>query len=345
MSDFIFPELFFQPLSGLDFPWAFKTGSRGPSDASFGPEGVVAAEVMMVYDEDAAIAAQQLLGYSWRDASTYDPGVTGATLRRVLPFQHPYYTQMYCTRIVKVEGLSPDGKAVGITGSPFQQYKILLLTLQFSRPPYALLADDEIGTDMTTGVAQEWLRYTTRVWSPGTEILSREGTTFRFAEGTGPTSTSPAATFPGSIGYPVTKVKLTMTWHQIPEFGMYDATGFPSNVLYDFFDGARLAGTVNASSFYDIDPNLLLYIQPDIQPHPLQLPPELMQLPGTENFLLQYDAVLHFLFFDPPLGPGATTAGHNTAPWADNFWYLVQSVNGGNPPFASSQFSSIFQIN
>lgn len=343
MADHPFPELEVQPGSGLSFPWAFKTDSRGPGDANFGPTGSRAVEVMIINDEDTDDALQELLGYSWRDASTYDPPTTGATLRRVLPFQHPYYTQLYCTRIVKSEGVSPLDIEIGIEGAPFQAYNLLYLTLEFSRPPYALLEDDEIGVDPTTGVAQEWLRYTTWVWSPGVEMLSREGTTFNYTSGTGPMASGQP--FPGSIGYPVVKTKLTMTWHQLPQFGIYDANNFPNNVLYDFFNGDRLTSTVNASSFFDVDIGLLLYIVPEIVPHPLQLPPDLMKL-GNENFLLQYDAILHFLFFDPPLGPGATgPGGHNTAPWADGFWYPVASVQGGNPPFASTQFSSIFQIN
>lgn len=351
MSDFVFPILEVQPTSGLTFPWAFKTDSRGPGDANFGPSGAVAVEVMQVYGEDLLEAGtdnplSQLLGYSWRDPTTLIPMTVPATLRRVLPFQHPYWQQLYCTKVVKFEGLSPDGKIIGIDG-PFQEYKIVYLTLQFSRPPYALLSDAEIPADPDTGVKEEWLRYTTRVWSPGVEILAREGQTFVYTSGTGPTSLSPAATFPGSVGQPVTKQKLTMTWHQLPEAAVYDSNGFPKNLFYDFFTGDRLVSTVNMAAFYGCDIGTLLYIIPNIEPHPLQLPPALMDLPFDETFQLQYNVILNLLFFDPPQGTGvaANTRGHNNAPWADGFWYPIASVQGNHPPFASTTFPSIFAIN
>ncbi len=348
MSDFIFPDLFDQPTSGLTFPWAFKTDSRGPGDANFGPAGATAAEVMLVYGEDLlengpSNPLSQLLGYSWRDDSTFVTDTTPSTLRRVLPWKHPYWQQLYCTKVVKFEGLSPDGKIVGIDG-PFQEYKIVLLTLQFSRPPYALLQDQDIPEDETTGVKEEWRRYTTTVWSPQIELLARQAGTYLYTSGTGPGAGNP---FPGSIGFPVMKLGLTLTWFQLPQDAVYDENGFPSNLLLDFFDGTQLPGTVNASAFKGNEVGTLLYLVPKIEPHPLQLPAALMNLDWNEGAAqLQYNVILNFLYFDPPQGPGAamSSQGHNNAIWADGLYYPIVSKQSGNPPFSSSEFSSIFAI-
>jgi len=353
-SDSPYPDLGFQPgfPQPLPFPWGFKVDGRSPSDANFGPQRQAAVEVMMIYSDDLLNTMGQptlnplslLLGYSWRDASTFVDGVSPARLRRQLPWQHPLYNQLYCTQIVKVEGLGPEGKIEETYGS-FEQYEIILLTLQFTRPPYALLEDNEVMLDPETGLPEEWLRYTTWIWDPGVEFLSREGQSFVYT-----TSGTPAVgqQFPGSLGYPVCKLKFTLTWHQIPEIGVYDADRFPYNLLYDFSSGDRLPGTVNDASFFGRPEEQFLYIVPEIIPRPLQLPPALMNIFGGEQngIVLQYDVKVHMLFFDPPLGPTETgPGGHNCAPWADLNWYRVASKQGTNPPFDSSSFPSIFQIN
>jgi hypothetical protein len=333
-----YPILTIHSTSGLTFPWAFYTGPTGSAgDANFGHGGCAAAELMLIRFEDFGVALQQLIGYSWRDASTTPP-----RLRRVLPFKHPFYTNLWCTRVVKVEGLKPDGLFVDTYG-PFETYKILRLTLQFSRPSYAVLPDNAI-LDMS-GNPQEWLRYTDRLWQPEIEVYSREGTQFRFTEGTGPTATTPAAQYPGSIGLPIPKARLARRWYQLPEFGVYNVDGFPNNVLKDYLTGAILCETLNDATFFGIPAGCLRYVAPEIIPQPLPLPPGLMQLAGNEYFQLQYDVVFHFVWFDPPLGPGATTRGHNTVPWADTFWYKATSVQSGNPQFASSTLSNLWQIN
>ncbi len=339
MSDFIFPELFVQPTSLLTFPWAFTVDGRSPGDANFGPTG---ADLLTL--DPFSNPLSQLLGFSWRDASTFNPGVTPARLRRVLPWKHPYWLQLYCTKVVKFQGLSPDGKYEDIYG-PFEQYKIVLLTLQFSRPPYAVLPDQDIPLDEDTDIPMEWLRYTTRVWSPGIEMLAQQSGQFQYTSGT---PSSPVRPFPGSIGQPVIKIKLTMTWHQLPQAAVYDEDGFPSNLLYRFDGGTRLAGTVNDAVFYGCPIGTLLYVVPQIEPHPLQLPAVLMNLDLNEGAAqLQYNVILSFLFFDPPLGSTVSASdvlGHNNAPWADGFWYPVESVQSGNTPFAYESFPYIFAI-
>lgn len=343
------PNLIIWPDTGLTFPWAWWTPppAGSISDASFGPDGVAACETMLIYWEDfeSGSPLQQILGFSWRDGSTNPP-----TLRRVTPMQHPFYEQIYCTKIVKVELIKPSGEVIASTNGPIPPYTLVRMTLQFTRPPYSILEDSEIISPFT-GLPQEWLRYTTSVWSESLDFLAREGTFFKFSTAGTPNGKQ----FPGSIGLPACRSRLTMTWYQLPQLGVYNANGFPQNMNYDYTDGTtRLPGTVNAAEdgptdFLGIAEECLLYLVPDIQPHPLQLPAALMNL-GTfaeaNPANLQFNAVITFLFFDPPAGPSETKRGHNLAPWADNFWYYVVTQQApNNPPFASTQFSKIFQIN
>jgi len=329
-----FPELRIWSNSGLTFPWVFATGPTGSiSDANLGHGGCAAAEVMLIYFDDLADAAQQLIGYSWRDTST-----TPSTLRRIIPFKHPFYTQLYCTRIVKVEGLQPDG-VFDDTFGPYETYTLMRLTLQFSRPNYALLADNQI-LDMD-GNPQEWLRYTDRYWYPDVQLYYRESTTFVYTEGT---PSSPQQPVPSSVGLPIAKLELTRRWYQLPENAVYTNTGFPSNLIFNFFDGSNMLETLNSTAFLGIRAGCLRYVKPEILPQPLPLPPQLMGLLDTESFQLQYDVVFHFVYFDPPLGSGATTHGHNTLPWADNLWYLAATKQSGQPQFASNTMQNLWQI-
>ena len=332
MADF--PELRIWSNSGLTFPWAFATGPTGSlSDANLGHGGCAAAEIMLVYFDDIGTAAQELIGYSWRDTST-DP----STLRRILPFKHPFYTQLYCTRIVKVEGLQPNG-VFDDTFGPYETYKVMRLTLQFSRPNYPLLTDDQI-LDLD-GNPQEWLRYTDRFWYPDVQVYYRQTQEFVFTEGT---PASPQQPFASSVGLPIPKLELTRRWYQLPENAVYDSTGFPTNVIFNYADGSNFLETLNANAFLGIRAGCLRYSKPEILPQPLPLPPELMRLLDTASFQLQYDIVFHFTYFDPPIGVGATTHGHNTLPWTDNLWYLAACKQSGTPQFASNTMPNLWQI-
>jgi hypothetical protein len=63
-----FPQLQIQAGSGLDFPWAeYCPNAQGPSDCSFGSDGVGAGMVMVIKWPDLLTAVTQLLGYSYRD--------------------------------------------------------------------------------------------------------------------------------------------------------------------------------------------------------------------------------------------------------------------------------------
>lgn len=229
----IFPRIRQQPGSNLSFPWAeyVSKGEQAAFDANLGPEGVFVGCAIIVRWEDLGTACQELLGYCKIDALS-NPNKTQLTRR--LPYQHPRWNNLWCTRIVKVQGLKFTGKDIyvlnipsdGQTGGPHTGYEFALLTLQFSRPPYAILGDNDILDG--SGNRQEWLRYTDRLWTPSVQMLSREGMQFTFAEGKAQKSGVP---FQGSVGTPICKVKLKRTWYQVPEAAVYDPTGFPSRLL------------------------------------------------------------------------------------------------------------------
>lgn len=252
------PSLQFQPLSGLNFPWAEQHPDPvyGSSSHTFGPDGVTVAMKMYVYWDHLAIAIQQLLGYSWRDPTTLTPRGT-PWLRRKLPWQHPIWNQLYVKRISEVRGIRQQGKefqsillaAIRGAGSgvpfggdgvlpnlgPHTDFFLAELTLHFWRPPYYVRSDLAV-VSPETGNPQEWLRYVSKSWEVSLNMLSREGAIFEWLPGIKPPSSSNY--FPGSVGQAVTHLRLSRTWYQVPEQALFSSVaggtpdGLPRNMVY-----------------------------------------------------------------------------------------------------------------
>lgn len=268
------PPLTFQvwPGSGLTFGWRFVAGSTWPGDLSLGFEGgSVLTEQMEIQFADlvnpAVNVPGQLLGWSERVPST-QLGTIGlgqpppqSQLNRHLPFQHPLYPELWCTRITRVEERQSQGYDLNViiprsfeNSAPYGKYTLARLTLMFTRPPYAIVSDSDMDlshTDALTGSRQEWLRYTDRFWSVNTQILGREQQQYQFAEGRpsqlGTPPGSKPAPFPSAFGKPVSHQKLKRTWYQVPEAGVYDANGYPAN-LFDGFLTRYIVGAANNGS-------------------------------------------------------------------------------------------------
>lgn len=220
-------ELQRQPVSGLSFPWAFE----GNFSAHLSVEdGVGWGEVMWINFEDLETAVVELLGYSYRRPVYILSATTPSyyELSRKLPWQHPYFNQLFVQSITAIEGVrltgtnesdpifenfNPTGLGVGdgYPGNlgPWTTFARLKISIRFARPPYYIRTDVDI-IDTETGRQQEWLRYVDKNWSVNTQILSREGSSFEW-------SGQPGVGFPGSVGLPVTHQKLTRRWYQIPE--------------------------------------------------------------------------------------------------------------------------------
>ncbi len=345
------PDLQIQPNSGLTIPWAeFISRAGSTSDASFGADGTVLGMNILVYWTDIETAIQQLLGYSYRDTSA---GAGNTVLRRILPFQHPLWNQLWCTRIAKIHNVQFTGKEVGlvsevtgVSSDSVSTYTLALLTLQFTRPEYPVLTDSQITGE--NGQQQEWLRYVDRLWMPSVQVISQEGNQFTFRDGT------PAGRkFQGSAGIAIGQVSLTRRWHQLPEQAVYNSDGFPQNLFVDSTSGNVILGSVNRydssafsdGSFFGCAAGTLRYDAPEIIPRPLQIPPVLMGLVG-ETFQLQYDVVFHFTFFR---GRRKSTAinlqGHNCFGWAgDQFWYPAAVTIGGDTALAISNATNASPI-
>jgi hypothetical protein len=128
---------------------------------------------------------------------------------------------------------------------------------------------------------------------------------------------------------------LTLQWLRVPHSYLF-STGLLSEggkvgLLSNFFgnpsapsalgfDGVTpvpvigCVGTVNAAPFLDYPTGTLLCRPPDLRPSFLPLPLDSLQ----PTKLRLWDVTIPLDVFDPPLGAGATTRGHNTALWSFN---------------------------
>lgn len=252
------PNLRYHLGSGLNFPWAeyHPDGTQGSSAYTFGPDGVMVAMRMLCYwdsllDPDPfANALVQLLGFSYRDPSRST--VKGTPwLRRVTPWQHPIWNQLYVKRISEVRGIRLNGtlRRFSITSQtgpgagapyntgPWTDFFLADLTIQFWRPPYYVRSDASILSAPPERSPREWLRYTSKNWEMQLNMLSRENSTFQWLQGVKPTSNS-SPYFTGAVGQPVCHFRVSRTWYQIPEQALFNTVadgstdGLPDNVVY-----------------------------------------------------------------------------------------------------------------
>ncbi len=238
-----YPDLQVYPQSGLSFAWAeYSPQIEGTFEASLGPDGCGCGLVMLIAFDDLLTACQEILGFSYRKG----PGI----LSRNLPWQHPYFNQLFAKSISRVKGIQMRELGTlqfptrgGGTGpgsprnlGPWTQFQFAQLTIQFWRPPYEVLSDSAVGVE---GMQQEWLRYTERHYEANTRMLSREGGTFVWSafQQSGPTAGNP---FPGTVGQPISHQKIAYTWHQIPEAGIFTLTGTPTGQLPNGIPGNLL---------------------------------------------------------------------------------------------------------
>lgn len=335
---FGFPNLQFQPLSGLTFPWAAKEAPGMPSmDAGLGPDGIGLGMQMLIAWADLNTACVEILGYSWRDHTVdqnlsgdiafISPGppmtvtttqphglrdgeqvtITGvddagcsnangtwiitvldntrfeingvcdtsyltggawsctrngsSILRRRLPWQHPFWNQLYAHKITKVQGLRQTGKAFlpfNLDGSPlgnvglgyhtnygpYTSYDLAVLTIAFWRPPYYVRTDADILDE--DGNPQEYLRYVDKHWQSEAQMLSRESGAFTWSPNQGFSvlgveigPSAGGAPVPGSVGQVVAHEKVSRRWYELPEAGVFEIlemTGTPDglakNLIY-----------------------------------------------------------------------------------------------------------------
>jgi len=196
---------------------------------SLGHDGVAWSEVIQVNWSDLTDALQRLLGYSWRDT-----GGIPSQLRRKLPWQHPFFNQMWVKNVAEVSGIGPPrisakqgdflpleggiGNGVPLNYGPWADYDRARITVQFWRPPYFVRSDEDV-LNPVTNLQQEWLRYVSKKWSASEQVLSRESAQMVWADGNG----AGVRGMPGGMGQVVTHQKLTRTWYEVPEMGLFAA--------------------------------------------------------------------------------------------------------------------------
>lgn len=205
-------------------------------------------------------------------------------LRRVLPWQHPFWRQLFVRKITKVQGVQQTGKqffAFNLDGTPLTKvgagnardnygpytgYNFALLTLSFWRPPYYVRTDKDILDD--DGNPQEWLRYVSKTWVSEGQMLSREAGAFVWSAGQSWAGVGPSAggaPVPGSVGQVVCHEKISRRWFQVPEAAIFEIIpqygtpeGLPLNLMvtqtkttnpvtgFVYPVGSPIKGTVNS---------------------------------------------------------------------------------------------------
>jgi len=290
-----------------------------------------------VYWADFMTAITELLGYSYRNPGNMAAG--GATppfMQRILPWQHPYFNQMFVKAITHVQGMRLEGTnsgplfggGGGVGGGvpanlgPWSEWNIVKLTLQFWRPPYFVRNDASITID---GFPFEWLRYIDNDWQVSSQMLSKGQGSFKFVNGLG--------SFPGQVGQVISHGKLSKRWYDIPGKCLFDqlpidgsCVGLPSNILYTktattnpitnttgvftYPAGSPMLGCVNSPfgggvtdteslRFFGMRMGTLRLDGVDFIPKPLQLPPTIMKIPviaGTNEPIAQQQYDVVFHF-------------------------------------------------
>lgn len=235
-----FPNLRQHPLSGLSVRWAEVTGSTSTFDWRLGSEGVGVGMQIYVPWEDFQTAITEILGYSYRDPS-------GPYMRRIIPWQHPYFNQMYAKAITHVQGMRLEGTSVGpafgeavgpgigipANLGPWSDWQIVKLTIQFWRPPYYVRNDQSIIQD---GLPREYLRYIDNDWKVSTQMLSKGVGSFRYVLGLD--GGLNGLGFPGQVGQSLSHSKLTKRWYDVPAQCLFkqlpdgSCVGLPTKILY-----------------------------------------------------------------------------------------------------------------
>ncbi len=199
-------------------------------------------------------------------------------LKRKLPWQHPYWNQLFVKNISDVHGVRQTGTSFetfdpwdapeGGVGpgspntGPWTTYDLAVLTIGFWRPPYYVRNDDDILDE--DGNPQEWLRYVSKHWQSEVQMLSRRAGEFKWMSGQGDVSTGGAAV-PGSVGQVVSHEKISRRWFQIPEAAIFQVIeqygtpeGLPTNLMitqtptenpvtgFIYLAGSPIKGCVNS---------------------------------------------------------------------------------------------------
>lgn len=307
----------------LSFNWEEYVGPKGQTAvASFGYGGGTQAVMMIdVNWTDLDKAVEEILGKHFK---------SGTTLSRRLPMQHPQFPTLWCTRIQNVVGVAWGDKDETFWGAS-SSYQRARLTLLFEALPYPVLTDDELQT-LYSG--KEFYRFTSREIIPSSEVLQRQASTYKWAEGGGAGEPTVGDAVPFGVPMFLSKEEVTYTWWMVPEDGLFDSSNLPTKIL-------NCVGKVNDAAFDNFTTGTLLLMPPRFEPvpAPFQVRTELWKPQRLWNVRLP------MRHFDPP--NGGSTHGHNILPYngGNGKWFKVQSQTGSNTLYGTADFTDLFEMN
>jgi hypothetical protein len=205
---------------------------------------------------DLRVALQGMLGYCYRDLSTDPP-----TLRRVLPWRHPYYAQLWVRNVSSVKGVQLLGTANSTTlvgGGPVIPAAAARVGPEVGRDgfwpadlfgpaPQAGLENFPLNPAASSVSAFSYALLTVHFWRPPYAVLTdqqvynapsglqrewrrfvdrqwRLDTQMLSRESQGfrwVSGLMGSAGVPGSVAMPVAKIHVSRTWYQVPEEAVF----------------------------------------------------------------------------------------------------------------------------
>ncbi len=288
---------------------------------------------------DLTLAVYQILGY--HQTTDY------LNLTRNPPIRHPKFPWLYANSIPDVTAVAPTSTFSGpqqaatdtdTSGYQSATYQRPRLTISFQTLPYVPYFRDVAAATLTPTnpayagqtVMDETQRYCYRLTNPSAQASQLNNGTFQYLEGVPSGRTYPQAN--GGLQRIIPTADIVLVWAAVPEDylmntkGPVNFTGDPDS--YDVtnvtpYDLTGAVGKVNFTEFLGYAPGTLLMYPPQITP---RMSPVATSFNNDIGNVRIYDVQVNMKLFDPPLGPGATTRGWNTAYFYDGFNYRIGAM-------------------
>jgi len=202
-----------------------------------------------------------------------------------------------------------DGNAIFYMG--YQKAVVIVRYRSFGRMKF--LPDEDI-----EDFEEEWTRWTQFRTEPSLELLQVSGVSnIKYAEG--PLAGKP---FPVPLAQPIPKMKLIITWMNVPFEYISDDADVLNPVKF-----LACVGKVNSDTFLDkYEPGTVAIYEPPV------FEPTLYPVVSTDpdNYpLAGFDIRITVSIFDPPKGePDSDFHGHNLLPHPDNGLFYLGTRDG-----------------
>lgn len=335
------------PEDFTDADWKEFVRAWSPASGTFTNTSAQYTQVGFIPEAKELAAIRYFLGYH----AVSEDGTR--RLLRTPPVAHPKYRNLYCTGVspqcfqpdprapntLLNRGLKRPAKVTDPEGgrkiNNFAGYQKTQLTLHFEPLAFPLEPDsDQLannGANSPTNGNYEWRRWCTWDAEPRVEVISLDGQSLYFAEGTantGVTSNPKGQPFPADNGKLIVKCDLAVKWFDVPSDWVETPNFIPHKILkglgkvnrFSFGDMGGVSGPAGTLLFYP--PGTLLLSAVKIQRYPNAL-----YHPGTtasraigRESRYYFAVEFFFTFFDPPKGlhnnaPITTDRGHNCCFW------------------------------